>query len=87
MGVSLLESCFFFVRDSLLLESRVASLSIGSFKGGYGPNQEGVRKTTVKKNIDIAVKIAQGILDIGVYESSYYLLIRCRCNFGTYRIV
>ena len=34
VGVSLLESCLFDVKDSLLLESRVASLiSSGGFKG------------------------------------------------------
>ena len=43
------ESRLFNVRDSLLLESRVASLSNGSFKGGYGPNQEGMRKRTIEK--------------------------------------
>ena len=47
MGVSLLKSCLFDVRHSLLLES---SLSNGSFKGGYGRNQEGVRKRTIEKN-------------------------------------
>ena len=67
--MSLLESCLFDVRDSLLLESRVASLSNGSFKGGYGPNQEGVRKKKVEKNVNIAEKIDQDILDFGVNES------------------
>ena len=43
------ESRLFNARDSLLLESRVASLSNGSFKGGYGPNQEGMRKRTIEK--------------------------------------
>ena len=69
MGVSLLESCLFDVRDSLLLESRVASLSDGSFKGAYRPNQEGVRKRTIEKNVNIAEKIGQDILDFGVNES------------------
>ena len=69
MGVSLLESCLFDVRDSLLLESRVASLSNGSFKGGCGPNQEGVRKKKVEKNVNIAEKIDQDILDFGVNKS------------------
>ena len=54
---------------SLLLESRVASLSNGSFKGGYGPKQEGVRKKKVEKNVNIAEKIDQDILDFGVNES------------------
>ena len=49
MGVSLLKSCLFDVRDSVLLESRVASLSRGSFKARYGPNQEGARKRTIEK--------------------------------------
>ena len=54
---------------SLLLESRVASLSNRSFKGGYGPNQEGVRKKKVEKNVNIAEKVDQDILDFGVNES------------------
>ena len=69
MGVSLLESCFFDVKNSLLLESRVASLSSGSFKDRYGPNQEEVRKGTIEQNVNIAEKIGQDILDFGVYES------------------
>ena len=51
------------------MESRVASLSNGSFKGGYGPNQEGVRKKKVEINVNIAEKIDQDILDFGVNES------------------
>ena len=39
MDVSLLDACFFDVRDSLLLESLLCGLENGSFVVGYGPNQ------------------------------------------------
>ena len=45
------------MRDSLLLESRGASLLRGSFKARYGPNQERVGKRTIEKNVNIAEKI------------------------------
>ena len=57
------------MRDSLLLEPRVASLSKGSFKGGRELNQEEVRKRTIEKNVNIAEKFGQDILDFGVNES------------------
>ena len=67
MGVSLLASCLFDVRDSLFLKSRVTRLSSGSFKGGSRSSEE----KNNKKNVNMAEKIGQDILDLyeNVYES------------------
>ena len=66
MGVSLLDACFFDVRDRLLLESLLCGLGNGSFAVGYGPTQGVLNKVRSDKNVKLAEKIGQDILDYGV---------------------
>ena len=63
MGVSLLDACFFDVRDSLLLESLLDGLQGGSYVVGYGPNQGELAKIRSEKNISMAMNIGQDLVD------------------------
>lgn len=66
MGISLLDACFFDVRDHLLLESLLCGLENGSFLVGNGTNQGIINKIRSDKNVKIAEKISQDIVDFGV---------------------
>ena len=70
MGVSILDSCLFDIRDSLLLESRIDSLLQGSFEGGYGPNQTKLKDQRMHKQVEMAGNIGADLLDFGVFSSS-----------------
>ena len=69
MGVSLLDACFFDVRDSLLLESLFEGLANGAYVVGYGPNQGQLEKIRSDKNVRAAEKTGQDILDFGVSQN------------------
>ena len=66
LGVSLLDSCYFDVRDSHLLESEMLQFNIGSFPGGNGPNAAELIQRKHSRELDAAERYGSEILDFGV---------------------
>ena len=67
MGVSLLDACFFDVRDKLLFESLIDGMFNGSFVVGCGPSQGELSKIRGVKDVSIAEQMGKDILDFGVF--------------------
>ena len=61
MGVTLLESCMFDIRDSLLLETKIQNLKEGTCRGGCGPNQEQFQKRKIGRILEAGEKFGEEI--------------------------
>ena len=60
IGVSLLDACYFHVRDSLVLESEIYQFNFGSFPGSSGPS--------AAEEVNAAEQYGREILDFGVNQ-------------------
>ena len=61
MGVTLLESCMFYIRDSLLLEADIQKFIAGSCMNGFGPNQEQLQKRKIERLLEAGEKFGEEI--------------------------
>ena len=61
MGVTLLESCMFYIRDSLLLEADIQKYIAGSCMNGFGPNQEQLQKRKIERLLEAGEKFGEEI--------------------------
>ena len=66
LGVTLLESCYFDLRDSLLLGENFKNLQCGSYDGGYGASLNEITSRRNKRDVQMAQQIGKDFLDFGV---------------------
>ena len=66
MSVTLLVSCMFDIRDSLLLEAEIQNFKEGSCMGGFGPNQEQIQKRKIERLLEAGEKFGKEIKKHGV---------------------
>ena len=59
MGVTLLESCMFDIRDRLLLEAEIQNFKEGLCTGGFGPNQEQIQKRKIERLLEAGEKFGK----------------------------
>ena len=69
IGVSLLDACYFDVRDSLVLESEIYQFNFGSFPGSSGPS--------AAEEVNAAEQYGREILDFGVNQPGDAMGILC----------
>ena len=62
-GVSLLESCYFDIRDSLLLSTHLSDVQKGNYDGGQGQSSSSKKCTKMNREINTASRLGQDILD------------------------
>ena len=63
MGVTLLCSCQFDIRDGVLLESEFDSLEYGSYKGGCGPIQKKRSTSKERREMEASNQIDLDLID------------------------
>ena len=79
MGVTLLESCIFYIRDSLLLEADIQNFIAGSCMNGFGPNQEQLQKRKIERLLEAGEKYGEEIKKHGI-SSTAPQMIQKRTN-------
>ena len=79
MGVALLESCMFDIRDSLLLEAEIQNFKEGSCMGCFGPNQEQLQKRKIETLLEAGEIFGEEIKKHGV-SSTAPQMIQKRTN-------
>ena len=66
MGVSLLDCCYFDVRDSILLAIKHDTVRDGWYDGGYSPNNKELTTRKWKREEERASQLGEDLLDFGV---------------------
>ena len=66
MGVSLLDSVYLDVRDSLLMESKLSGIECGTYKGGTEPNSKTIKKRNLEKDTNRGVRLGQDVIKYGI---------------------
>ena len=69
IGVSLLESCFFDIRDSLLLGQHLCDLQVEKYDGGRRPSMPFRTKRRLSNELRTAQRFGQYILEHGVFKN------------------
>ena len=62
MGVTLIDSVYLDVRDSLLTESKLNGIARGSYKGGYGPSSTTLMERNVARGVKHGGRLGRDIL-------------------------
>ena len=70
MRVSLLECCYFEIRDNILLFKNITSLEDGSFDGVSGPSESNRKSRKQRRNEIFAEQWGIDILDFHMNPSS-----------------
>lgn len=66
MGLSLLDSVYLDVRDSLLIEGKLSGIKSGVYKGGSGPTINDLKRRRTEKDVIHGKRLALDIIDSGV---------------------
>ena len=69
-GVSLLECCYFDIRDSLLTNVHLEELESGCYDAGRGPSQKDRNIKKLNRTIDTAAQLGKDILDFTIASPS-----------------
>ena len=70
MGVSLLECCYFDLRDSILLSINLTSLENGGHDSGFGPSDATRRARNASREVEHASQLGRDLLDFSVASPS-----------------
>ena len=65
-GVSLLDSCYFDLRDNLLFVQEVNGFKNGIFSGGSGPTAEKKKNISFSRVMEASERFGQDIVNHGV---------------------
>lgn len=71
MGVSLLDSCLFDIRDNLVFESQLGKFEQGSYSGGCGPSQCEREKRSHERDLESANQFGKDIVEFGLRSPTY----------------
>ena len=70
MGVSLLECCYFDLRDSILLTTNLNSLKNGGHGSGFGPSSAARRAMNTSRKVEHVTQLERDLLDFNVATTS-----------------
>ena len=70
MGVLLLECCYFDLRDSILLTTKLNSLENGGHDGGFGQSSPTRRARKTSREVEHATQLGRDLLDFNVATPS-----------------
>ena len=68
MGVSLLDSCVFEIRDNLIFERQMSKFKDGDYAGGAGLSQIEDEEKNLKLKIEAAEQIGRDVVHFGLGE-------------------
>jgi hypothetical protein len=80
MGVSLLECCYFDIRDSILLFTNINNLEKGGHASGYGSHESTRKNIQNVREIGHANQIGRDLLDFSISSSTSQPKRKCTSN-------